>query len=319
MGNRIDAMNTAVNIRDSYLAQNPKATKEQVMAQVRSQLQEMKKNGAKISDKQITNASVRVSDIANVTAEQVAANLNSNITKSAKQSVEKLNNAWAKKQYSSRLASDHYYDEFNGLSKETRQKRHKQNMADAKAAFSDEKFAVVETPSNNQNKKVANAEYMSSKKKKQAKKEVEIKSQNEHKLQRPIKDKKVLKAKRNNIHYCTSQGIMTDDARKVYENIKGKLNGALPVIDKKTPNSTLNRMAEYYRELEAQAKKAVSDVVKTATEAVDKNPPKPPKGKGKIGWIVAGCAAALGTVGAFALKKSEKPKEEQQEQLKLAS
>lgn len=278
MGNRIDAMNAAMNIRNLYLQRKPQATREQVMAEVRGQLLNMKRNGAKISDKQINVATVRVSGIADIATEQVAANFDSNVTKPAKQN------------------------------------RHRRNMVDAKAAFLDERFAepIVETSSNNQNKKAANAGYLSSKKKKVIDKMDECKSREVHDLWRDTKSKR-------NAQYCTSQGIMASDAKRSFETVSNALDGRMSVKVSDKPNNTLKSMAAYYKKLEAQAKKAVSDVVETVVETINIKPQKPPKGKGKIGLIVAGGVAVLGTVGSLMLKKSDKSKKEQQEQLNLAS
>lgn len=69
--------------------------------------------------------------------------------------------------------------------------------------------------SNNQNKKEVNSQYMSRKKKKAAKKQGEAQSRVEHKQTRINNSKPA-----RNARYCTSQGIMTTDARKAFEFVE---------------------------------------------------------------------------------------------------
>ena len=276
MGNRIDAMNAAMNIRNLYLQQKPQATREQVMSEVRGQLLNMKRSGVKISDKQINAAAVRVSGIADIATEQVAANFNSNVTKPAKQSVEKLNSNFLEEKHPELIEKE------------------------------------VPKISNNENKKQANAEYISSKKKKVVKERNEQISKEEHARSRNTKPVR-------NAQYSTSQGIMTGNAKRSFETVSNALDGRMSVKVSDKPNNTLKSMAAYYKKLEAQAKKAVSDVVETVVETINIKPQQTPKGKGKIGLIVAGGAAVLGTVGSLTLKKSDKSKKEQQEQINLAS
>ena len=337
----INPINVANDIAKSYLTTNPKATPQDLQIHLRNQLQELKKNGAKISDKKIAQVCAQTPDIHKATLEQIKANTVTKVTLKTKAATEALTKAEAAKAYPQAgwvadVKADRHYDEFNGLSKKARQNLHKRNMADAKAAFADERFAEpkVEVVSNNQAKKTANAEYQSVKKQKQAKKEAEIKSQAEHKAQRPIKNRKVKKA-RANAHYCTSQGIMTQDARKAFKNVSQGLDGKINVTINETPNTTLRKMSEFYRKEEARtaakpvaapevklpkgyptitkpvaAPKAVTKPAAKAVETIAETASKV-KGKGgKIGWIAAGVAALIGGLGLAASgKKEEAPQE----------
>lgn len=321
----ISAINAARDFAKNYLTQNPTATQENLQCEVRNYLQELRQNGTKISKNQIAQVNAQIGDIYKATADEIKASFSPVVTKKTETAVKSLNNAQAPATYPSAgwvtdKKADIHYDEFNGLSKKARQNLHKRNMADAKAAFADERFAepVVETPSNNQNKKAANADYQSSKKQKQAKKQAEIKSQNEHKQNLPIKDKKVRKTKAN-LRYCTSNGIMTSDARKHFNRIAEGLNGKFTVSVNDAPNSTLQKMNEYYRELEVKLSAPVNvkpvttpkPPVEVVTEVVSKT-----KGKGgKIGWIAAGVAAVLGIAGVYKNDEDKKAKQLQQEPL----
>lgn len=339
----INPISLANDIAKSYLTNNPKATPQDLQVVLRNQLQQLKQGGAKISDKKIAQVCAQATDIHKATSEQLKAVLTPTVTPKAQAATEGLRKAQAAKAYQQAgwvtdVKADRHYDEFNGLSKKARQNLHKRNIADAKTAFADERFAEpkVETISNNQAKKAENAEYQSAKKQKQAKKQAEIKSQAEHKAQRPIKNKKIRKA-RNNARYCTSQGIMTQDARKAFKNATAGLDGTIKVTVNDAPNSTLQRMSDYYRLLEAknpvaqkpvaapkmklpQGYSTVSKPIKlnlgtkaaeVATEAATKL-----KGKGgKIGWIAAGLAAVAGAAGLFGSKKPDEINQNIEEQM----
>lgn len=329
----INPINFANKVATTYLVSNPKATPQDLQVEVHNRLQELRKNGAKISKKQIAQVNAQIADIHKATLEQIKANTVAATTPKAQIAVQSLNNVQAKTAYQQAgwvtdVKADRHYDEFNGLSKKARQNLHKRNMADAKAAFADERFAEpkVETISNNQAKKAENAEYQS------AKKQAEIKSQAEHKAQRPIKNKKVRKA-RNNARYCTSQGIMTQDARKAFKNATAGLDGTIKVTVNDAPNSTLQRMSDYYRQLEAQNPVAQKPIAKPTAPIVKPTAVTKPaagtkaaetvaetvtkaKGKGgKIGWIAAGLAAVAGAAGLFGSKKPDEINQNIEEQM----
>lgn len=297
-----------------YLKNNKKATEQDCQAAVRSHLQELKKNGAKISDKKIVQASAQVTEL-------YKANFMTQPTKTAVKAVQSLNTSQAAHnypKYNAHLASDHHYDEFHKLGKKAKKRLHQKNMNDAKAAFSQlevENLPQTE-PSNNQNKKLMRESkdaYISSKKRKQMKKEAEAASQAEHKAQRlrnNSKDKALRKAK-GNAEYCTSQGIMTKNARKIFKNISQKLDGKFVLTEK--PNLELQALNDYYRSLESisspvtieipKPKANVHGAVETATTAGT----KAAKTGGKAGWLFAGFAAmtALGTALISSDKKEQ--------------
>lgn len=296
-----------------YLKNNKKATEQDCQAAVRSHLQELKKNGAKISDKKIVQASAQVTEL-------YKANFMTQPTKTAVKAVQSLNTSQAAHnypKYNAHLASDHHYDEFHKLGKKAKKRLHQKNMNDAKAAFSQlevENLPQTE-PSNNQNKKLMRESkdaYISSKKRKQMKKEAEAASQAEHKAQRlrnNSKDKALRKAK-GNAEYCTSQGIMTKNARKIFKNISQKLDGKFILTEK--PNLELQALNDYYRSLESTSapvitktqkpileipkpKANVHGAVETATTAGT----KAAKTGGKAGWLFAGFAAMTALGAAF--------------------
>lgn len=313
-------VNTVVNgFVHEYLKNNKKATEQDCQAAVRSHLQELKKNGAKISDKKIVQASAQVTEL-------YKANFMTQPTKTAVKAVQSLNTSQAAHnypKYNAHLASDHHYDEFHKLGKKAKKRLHQKNMNDAKAAFSQlevENLPQTE-PSNNQNKKLMRESkdaYISSKKRKQMKKEAEAASQAEHKAQRlrnNPKDKALRKAK-GNAEYCTSQGIMTKNARKIFKNISQKLDGKFILTEK--PNLELQALNDYYRSLESTSapvitktqkpileipkpKANVHGAVETATTAGT----KAAKTGGKAGWLFAGFAA-MTALGAALISSDKK-------------
>ena len=148
--------------------------------------------------------------------------------------------------------------------------------------------------------------YISSKKRKQLKKEAEAASQAEHKAQRlrnNPKDKVLRKAK-GNAEYCTSQGIMTKNARKIFKNISQKLDGKFVITEK--PNLELKTLNDYYRSLESTSAPVITKTPKPTFEI-----PKPkteipkPKASGKAGWLFAGFAA-MTALGAALISSDKK-------------
>lgn len=330
------SVNTVVNgFVQEYLKKNKKATESECQAAVRSHLQDLKKNGAKISDKKIVQASAQVTEL-------YKANVMTKPTKTTVKSVQSLNTSQAVHnypKYNAHLASDRHYDEFHQLGKKARKRLHQKNMDDAKAAFS--QLEVQDLPkaelSNSQNKKLmreSEEAYINSKKRKQLKKEAEAVSQAEHKAQRlknNLKDKVFRKAK-GNVEYCTSQGIMTKKARKIFKNISQQLDGNFTVNVNEKPNLELKALNDYYRSLESTSVPVITETPKPTFEtpkpkteipkpkanvqaAVDKlitagskGDTKLPKASGKAGWLFAGFAA-MTAIGA-ALMSSDKTEQQ---------
>lgn len=326
------SVNTVVNgFVQEYLKKNKKATESECQAAVRSHLQDLKKNGAKISDKKIVQASAQVTEL-------YKANVMTKPTKTTVKSVQSLNTSQAVHnypKYNAHLASDRHYDEFHQLGKKARKRLHQKNMDDAKAAFSQLEVQDLKQTelSNSQNKKLMRESedaYISSKKRKQLKKEAEAASQAEHKAQRlrnNPKDKVLRKAK-GNAEYCTSQGIMTKKARKIFKNISQQLDGNFTVNVNEKPNLELKVLNDYYRSLESTSAPVTTEIPKPKTEipkpkanvqgAVEtvttagkkaySSVSKAGKAGGKAGWLFAGFAA-MTAIGA-ALMSSDKTEQQ---------
>ena len=147
------SVNTVVNgFVQEYLKKNKKATESECQAAVRSHLQDLKKNGAKISDKKIVQASAQVTEL-------YKANVMTQPTKTTVKSVKSLNTSQAVHnypKYNAHLTADHHYDEFHQLGKKARKRLHQKNMDDAKAAFSQLEVQDLKQTelSNSQNKKL---------------------------------------------------------------------------------------------------------------------------------------------------------------------
>lgn len=311
----------SANFAKQYLKNNPQATEQDLQVGLRNHLQELKKNGVKISDKQIAQANATVGDLYKVASAEIKASLATQATPKTGEVVSELNSRQARVSYpayNAHLEADHHYDEISKMGKRARKRLHNRNMADARAAFAGEEYMnylkehnpklykeeleaqkSLETPSNNQNKKVANADYQSSKKRKTAKKEAERNSQIEHNSSRNNKINR-------NKKYCTSQGIMTKPAKRKFQAVSESLNGNINVSIHEEPNPILKQMKEFYQKLETVAKtqKEVS------TEAIE-TAVKETKGKGKIGWIAGFGSVVLALTGILLATKKEPPKDEQ--------
>lgn len=311
----------SANFAKQYLKNNPQATEQDLQVGLRNHLQELKKNGVKISDKQIAQANATVGDLYKVTSAEIKASLATQATPKTGKAVSELNSRQARVSYpayNAHLEADHHYDEISKMGKRARKRLHNRNMADARAAFAGEEYMnylkehnsklykeeleaqnSLETPSNNQNKKVANADYQSSKKRKTAKKEAERNSQIEHNSSRNNKINR-------NKKYCTSQGIMTKPAKRKFQAVSERLNGNINVSIHEEPNPILKQMKEFYQKLETVAKTQKEVSTETIETAV-----KETKGKGKIGWIAGLGSGVLALTGILLATKKEPPKDEQ--------
>lgn len=311
----------SANFAKQYLKNNPQATEQDLQVGLKNHLQELKKNGARISDKQIAQANATVGDLYKATSAEIKASLATEATPKTGEVVSELNSRQARVAYpahNAHLEADHHYDEISKMGKRARKRLHNRNMADARAAFAGEEYMnylkehnsklykeeleaqnSLETPSNNQNKKVANADYQSSKKRKTAKKEAERNSQIEHNSSRNNKINR-------NKKYYTSQGIMTKPAKRKFQAVSESLNGNINVSIHEEPNPVLKQMKEFYQKLETVAKKQ-KDVSTETIETVVRET----KGKGKIGLFAGLGAGALAIVGILSASKKEPPKEEQ--------
>lgn len=254
----------SANFAKQYLKNNPQATEQDLQVGLRNHLQELKKNGVKISDKQIAQANATVGDLYKVTSAEIKASFATQATPKTGKAVSELNSRQTRVSYPAHNA-----------------------------------HLEAETPSNNQNKKVANADYQSSKKRKTAKKEAERNSQIEHNSSRNNKINR-------NKKYCTSQGIMTKPAKRKFQAVSESLNGNINVSIHEEPNPILKQMKEFYQKLETVAKTQKDVSTETIETAV-----KETKGKGKIGWIAGLGSGVLALTGILLATKKEPPKEEQ--------
>ena len=280
----VDSVRTYV--RD-YLRQNPKASETQVLVETKGYFQTNAKQLG-ISKKQISQIAPVVSEVhAQFTAEQLKANVKPVTTPTVQNAVTKINSQEAQR----------HYDDFHSLTRKGKQRLHKRNMQEAKSAFGGDEYIrfleekhpdliekEVPKTSNNKNKKQANAEYMSSKKKKEIKKKNEHISQELHKRYRDTKPKR-------NARYLTSQGQMTKEAKRIYNTllkIQGQLerglapfhsakesmqvfieNGLAPIIESKKPTATPATPVK--PPTSVKPAQPVQEAVETAVETSAKN------------------------------------------------
>ena len=318
----------------NYMRSNPNATEQDLQVGLRNHLQELKKNGEKISNKQIAQTNANVGELYKATSAEIKGAWLPNISATTENAVHWLNTQQAHvsyPKYNAHLAADHHYEDLTVLSKKARTNLHKRNFADAKAAFGGDAYQewlkenhpelvepeTTKSVSNKQNKKEANANYQSSEKRKAAKKQAEIKSQEEHRNSRSTKTTR-------NAEYCTSQGVMTKPAKKQYNSVGRTLDGSINISINEEANSTLKKMKEYYQGLEAAVSTPKSTVStpkpsvpkpKTITstgstvEQVVKSVEKELKGNG-LAWVTAIGVGVMGLVGiANMLKKDSHQKE----------
>ena len=335
----VNLTSVSADFARSYLTNNPKATEQDLQIGLRNHLQELKKNGAKISNKQIAQANATVANLYKVTSAEIKATMLPNISATVETAVNELNTQQARvsyPKYNAHLATEHHYENLRGLDKKARKNLHKKNLADGKAAFGGDAYQewlkenhpeLIETEaqkptSNKKNKKEANSDYQSSKKQKTVKKNTEAKSKAEHKNWRNTKSSR-------NAEYCTSQGIMTNPAQKQYNSVKNALNGNLNISVNEEANSTLKKMKEYYQNLESAVEtpkpKLEVETPKTSVSApkpassastkaaqVAKNVEKELKGNG-LAWVTAIGVGIMGLIGIANMLKKDSPQKEMNE------
>lgn len=213
---RIDVLSTARAFASDYVRQNPKATEMEVVVAVREHLQDLRRNGDKISAKGLSQVAPTVREV--YTAEQARANLTPVTTAPVQR---------AAKRFNANAAVNHY-EQILDMGDGARKRWHQKNMSDAKTAFATDEYLEVlkrnnpaeyekevarlqaenNVVSNNAGKKEANAEYQSSKKKKAAKKAGEVASQAEHKKARMNNSKSAREAR-----YMTENGLVNRGAQ----------------------------------------------------------------------------------------------------------
>lgn len=335
---RIDVLSTARAFATDYIRQNPKATADEVVVATREHLQDLRKNGDKVSAKGLSQVGSTVREV--YTAEQARANLAPVTTAPVQR---------AAKRFNANAAVNHY-EQILEMGDGARKRWHQKNMADAKEAFASEDYLEVlkrnnpkeyekevarlkaenDVVSNNAGKKEANAEYSSSKKKKAAKKASEAESQAEHKKVRIRNSKPAREAR-----YMTENGLMKTEGRKLYQAINNhqiiadapwSWNNAresarvfeehgLTELEKKlikeeitAPLGATSATSTNSSGVKKAAEQGVSVAEKTTEKAAKSS-------KGKWGWI-AGC---VGLVAAAIGGKSYMDNKKVKEQLNLSA
>ena len=329
---RIDATATARNFAVDYMKKNPKASKDQLQAAVRWHLQELTSQGEKISKKAMNAAVIDAVTVYDIPSEKIKANFTP---------IKNKNLDEAKKYFKEKTAADRYYYEQNQMGNLARKRKTSEQRNMVKDAFTSDDYLEVlkrnnpseyekeialrnapKPKSNNANKKEANADYQSSKKRKLAKKQAEIQSQQKHKAYRSTKMSR-------NAEYLTSQGMMTKEGKKLYQKIKSHQiiadapwksaqesakvfmeNGFAPIIesDGKQLEPVSDVIETVVNDTASEVKTIVSDAaenVKTAAGNAGKK-----ASKGKWGWILGGAAAiAAGAYGYYAYNQNKAQKE----------
>lgn len=338
---RIDVLPAARTFATDYLRQNPKAKEDEVVIATREHLEDLRKNGDKISAKGLSQVNPTVREV--YTAEQARANLKPVTTAPIQRAAKKFN----------ANAAVNHYEQVLGMGDGARKKWHNKNMTDANAAFASEDYLEVlkrnnpaeyekevarlkaenETVSNNAGKKEANAEYQSSKKKKAAKKAAEAASQEEHKNTR-VKNSKPAREAR----YMTENGLMKTEGRKLYRAIANHQIIADAPFEWNSAKASASVFEEHgLTELEKKllkeeitaplgstgAASATSSSVKTAAESVaetathtaskaEKAVEQATKSsKGKWGWIAGGVGLVAAAIGGKSYMDNKKAQEQQ--------
>lgn len=328
---RIDATATARNFAVDYMKKNPKASKDQLQAAVRWHLQELTSQGEKISKKAMNAAVIDAVTVYDIPSEKIKANFTP---------IKNKNLDEAKKYFKEKTAADRYYYEQNQMGNLARKRKTSEQRNIVKDAFTSDDYLEVlkrnnpseyekeialrnapKPKSNNANKKEANADYQSSKKRKLAKKQAEIQSQQKHKAYRSTKMSR-------NAEYLTSQGMMTKEGKKLYQKIKSHQiiadapwksaqesakvfmeNGFAPIIesDGKQLEPVSDVVETVVNDTASEVKTIVSDAaenVKTAAGNAGKK-----ASKGKWGWIAAGVGILGGAIGVKSYSDNKKSQE----------
>lgn len=205
-----------------HLNDNPNVSLGEIQANVRNEIQKLKQQGIKISKKEIAQINALIVEEYNIQAPHYRANFATQSTPTVTNANKQFNSATATKSYKHHNATQRHYDEFNSMSKKGRQNLHKRNLSDAKAAFGTDEYLEYlrknspelykeATQQPVQTQSIQQEEYISSKKKKQLKKQAEINSATEHQKARRINTKPHRNAK-----YTTTQNQMTKEAKQAY-------------------------------------------------------------------------------------------------------
>ena len=345
---RIDVIGVARTFASNYVKANPQATEDQVQNATRNHLLELQARGEKVPAKKLAQVSSTVSGVyaqRNIpvavqnTQEALAVRQPNPKVETA---TNKMSAKIATKQYTSADAGKYYYQN-SSLSKNARHNLHERTLKDVKSAFGGDEYMeflrqnhpelIQEEPkpiSNKQNKKHANADYQSSKKVKQAKKQAEVRSKEEHAKVRAKNTRP-----QRNAEYCTKNGIMSTEAgakanlQRVLTEIADSAKRTIPLadwiaperhfaninpqdlevafgvpIEKENVAKTSTATVSQAETVVDEAKDIVKNTGKKTAEEVANASKKATKSHNKILMAVGGVGLAIAT--AFGYQKYEK-------------
>ncbi len=220
MAARIDVLGFTNAFVRNYMKNTPAANADDVRVALRNELQKQKRNGVKISPKEIVQAQNYV-DSAMVLKPIT-------VTEEVKSNIKTIQSNAASKTYKNYNAAEagKHYDEIMNLSRKARHNAHERNLNDAKAAFGSDEFLAKlqkqfpdvysdmtsKKPSNSEIKR-QNNDYISSKKRKQIKLQKQQQSNAEHVLNRM----KQTKAARN-AQYLEKQSLVPKIIKTLEKN-----------------------------------------------------------------------------------------------------
>lgn len=335
MATRVDLVKFVNNV----IAQHPDATRQDLEVQVRNGLQDLKKNGTKISNKEIAQAQHMVR---NADLNALKANYVTKPTAAAGKAVRLLNESNAGNSYKAvvqskpadsvlQLAEKQYYNMtkkeraalskfwedhlrtvfgYENVERVPQEDMHLKNNTSRKASL------IAGTKDLNQNRPASLAEhienletagnkeqlnkvrkemaainnpkeYVSAKKQKKAKKQLEIKNKKEHYNAR-AEQFKINRDRR----YCTKNGIMTTEAKKHYDTVKEQLSKPSKVVIAE-PKLSHKSAKESFEVFMQKAPQRLTPVADSVAQSGFK---KALKGK----WaLVASALCAVGAIAGF--------------------
>ncbi len=310
---RLDLGSFVCDIAKQY----PSATRQELEIHVRNALQEAKRNGTKVSPKEIVKAQhiVRTVDLDSLKANYA---LNHNVTTS--EAVKKLNTAKAEGSYgrvgnnvkttSASKGNVQRVPRNTRVNKISRNAALVEGMMDPKQngpSSLSEYIENLEKAGNNEELKRVKAEmpksgnseeYLSVKKLKKVKKMEQIKAQNE--AQNEARKFRVSRSKINrDRHYCTQNGIMTSKARKTYNSVKDILSKPSKFVPFEPKLSNKSARESYMVFMEKAPEKLLDSKV---TQNLGTKVKNILKGK----WAIVGSAVAATAILVGSLVKNNK-------------
>ena len=313
----IDTFTLANNFAHEYLQAHPNENVQGLQIQMRNYLQNQKKNGVKISDKNIAQVNAQIDEIYRAASQQIATNARVEMTPKSKENIRVLNSSAAAGNYdrtyeSNAAKSGHYYDELNGMSRSARKKATAQKGREVRSAFASSEYLeflrknhpemLAEVESNSVQKQVVkdSQAYVSSSKRKSFKKQQEIASQEEHANQRVSNGKRA-----RNQKYFDNLDKKEIEAKRKVRMYNKELDGRVSVHVSNQKSDVLKEMREFYTKQAEEAAKNIANTVSNTTESAAKNVSK----GGKTGLIAAGIAIVAGALAYLGLSDDKKTEE----------